>query len=88
MCIRDRGKAVVSTTVGAEGLPVRRGEHLLIADEPTAFASSTVSLLSDPVRRHELGDAARKLVEEKYSWVQVAKAFAQVLTKVVRESGS
>jgi sugar transferase (PEP-CTERM/EpsH1 system associated) len=82
------GKAVVSTTVGAEGLPVRRGEHLLIADEPTAFASSTVSLLSDPVRRHELGDAARKLVEEKYSWVQVAKAFAQVLTKVVRESGS
>ena len=82
------GKAVVSTTVGAEGLPVRHGEHLLIADEPTAFASSTVGLLRDPARRHELGDAAHKLVEEKYSWVQVAKAFAQVLTKVVRESGS
>jgi glycosyltransferase involved in cell wall biosynthesis len=82
------GKAVVSTTVGAEGLPVRHGEHLLIADEPTAFASSTVGLLNDPARRHELGDAAHKLVEEKYSWAQVAKVFAQVLTKVVREFDS
>jgi sugar transferase (PEP-CTERM/EpsH1 system associated) len=82
------GKAIVSTTVGAEGLPVRHGEHLLIADKPTAFASSTVGLLRDPARRHELGDAAQKLVEAKYSWVQVAKAFAQVLTEVVRESSS
>lgn len=82
------GKAVVSTTVGAEGLPVRHGEHLLIADEPTAFARSTVGLLRDPARRHVLGDAAHKLVEEKYSWAQVAKVFAQVLTKVVREFDS
>jgi polysaccharide biosynthesis protein PslH len=82
------GKAIVSTTVGAEGLPVRPGEHLLIADEPTAFARSTVGLLRDPTQRNRLGDAAHKLVEEKYAWAQVAKGFAQVLTRVVRESGS
>jgi sugar transferase (PEP-CTERM/EpsH1 system associated) len=82
------GKAVVSTTVGAEGLPVRKGEHLLIADQPAAFANVTVALLRDPVRRQELGAAARKLVEERYSWAQVAKEFAQVLTRIVGEAGS
>jgi glycosyltransferase involved in cell wall biosynthesis len=82
------GKAVVSTKVGAEGLPVRHSEHLLIADDPRAFANSTVGLLRDPARRHELGDAAHQLVEQKYSWAQVAKEFAKVLTRVVREPGS
>ena len=41
------GKAVVSTTVGAEGLPVADGEHLLLADEPRAFARAVVRLLRD-----------------------------------------
>ena len=81
------GKAVVSTTVGAEGLPVRDGEHLIIRDDPAAFASGTVGLLRDPVGRRKLGTAARKLVEEKFSWAQVGKEFAQVLTRVVGGSG-
>ena len=82
------GKAVVSTTIGAEGLPVKHGEHLLIADDPITFANSTVNLLRDPAQRRELGSAARKLVEERYSWVQVARGFAEVLAKVVGEVGS
>lgn len=77
------GKAVVSTGIGAEGLPVQAGEHLVIADDPATFANATVSLLRDPSRRRRLGIAARLLVEEKYSWTHVANEFAQVLAKVV-----
>lgn len=62
------GKAMVSTTIGCEGIDVRPGEHLLTADTPDAFASATISLLEDPDRRRALGHAARALVENKYSW--------------------
>jgi len=68
-------KAVVSTPVGAEGLPLRPGEHFLRADDPTEFAWAVTSLLRDPARRLALGTAGRRLVEERYSWAQVARAF-------------
>jgi sugar transferase (PEP-CTERM/EpsH1 system associated) len=66
------GKAVVSTTVGAEGLPVNHGEHVLLADEPVAFTRAVVGLLRDVSRRHQLESAARALVVEKYDWSAVA----------------
>ncbi len=69
------GKAVVSTTVGAEGLPLIDGEHFVCADEPTAFARAVVSLLRDPARRRALGTAGRELVVACYSWAQVAREF-------------
>jgi polysaccharide biosynthesis protein PslH len=77
------GKAVVSTTIGAEGLPVRDGKHLLLADSAPDFASRIVELLRDAPRREALGAAARKLVEESYSWEAVTKIFANVLESVV-----
>ena len=43
-------KAVVSTSVGAEGLPVKNGEHLLIVDDPASFAEGTVRLLGSASR--------------------------------------
>jgi glycosyltransferase involved in cell wall biosynthesis len=79
-------KAVISTSIGAEGLPVRDGEHLLLADSPTQFAASTVILLGDPLRRRKLGLAARDLVKENYSWGSVARDFAKVLSDVLRRS--
>jgi glycosyltransferase involved in cell wall biosynthesis len=65
-------KAVVSTTVGAEGLPVTGGEHVLIADDPAAFAREVVGLLRDGDRRRRLESAARALVLAKYDWSAVA----------------
>jgi sugar transferase (PEP-CTERM/EpsH1 system associated) len=79
-------KAVVSTSIGAEGLPVRHGENVLLADEPAKFAACVVSLLRDPAQRKRLGQASRKLVEENYSWARVAKRFANVLSEVVAKS--
>jgi sugar transferase (PEP-CTERM/EpsH1 system associated) len=78
------GKAVVSTTVGAEGLSLVPGEHLLVADDPVLFARAVVSLLRDPARRRALGAAGRRLVEQRYAWPQVAQEFESRLGSVTR----
>jgi sugar transferase (PEP-CTERM/EpsH1 system associated) len=61
-------RAVVSTTVGCEGIRVRDGQHLLIADDPDGFASSVALLLSDTARAEALGQAGRTLILDQYSW--------------------
>jgi len=69
------GKAVVSTTIGAEGLGLDPGTHFLQADSPDDFVRAVTSLLRDPARRDDLAHAARELVETHYSWPQVANQF-------------
>jgi len=69
------GKAVVSSTVGAEGLPLTPGTHFVQADDPARFANAVVALLRDPARRRALGSAGRSLVEQRYSWSHVAREF-------------
>jgi sugar transferase (PEP-CTERM/EpsH1 system associated) len=80
------GKAVVSTTIGAEGLPVTPGEHLILADEPAAFASSVIELLQQPERRSALGKAGRELVEQNFAWPMVATGFEKQLTEVTHNA--
>jgi polysaccharide biosynthesis protein PslH len=80
------GKAIVSTRVGVEGLPVIPGDHLLIADKPEEFAAAVVRLLDDVSLRRRLGSAARQLVESRYGWPQVAQSFHDTLEHVVEES--
>jgi glycosyltransferase involved in cell wall biosynthesis len=81
------GKAVVSTSVGAEGLPLIPGEHYIPADEPTEFAYAILALLKDSTRRKRLGLAGRRLVEERYSWSQVAREFELRCEEVVAHHG-
>jgi sugar transferase (PEP-CTERM/EpsH1 system associated) len=82
------GKAVVSTTVGAEGLPVHNGEHLLIADEPHLFARAIVRLFRDVDRRRALEVAARKLVVERYDWSAVAGELEDALVRYASSQSS
>ena len=79
-------KAVVSTSIGAEGLPVKNGEHILLADDPASFAETTLQLLGNASQRAQIGHAARQLVEENYSWSTVSADFAQVLENVVKQA--
>ena len=81
------GKAVVSTTIGAEGLPVTSGENVLIADEPRAFADAVVRLLRDLQLRQRLEAAARRLVLEHYDWSAVATDFERALQSA-RDGGA
>jgi len=73
------GKAVVSTAVGAEGLPVTSGRDIEIADDPSAFADAVVRLMRDVTARRAIEAAARKLVVEKYDWSAVAEDFERAL---------
>jgi glycosyltransferase involved in cell wall biosynthesis len=66
------GKAVVSTTVGAEGLPTESGRHLLIADGAEAFAGAVLHVLRDPDLRRRLEREARALVTRHYDWAAAA----------------
>ena len=77
------GKAVVSTTIGAEGLPVTHGEHLILADMPADFARETLRLMRDPAARARLGSSARVLLEQHYGWGAVAEDFTRVLDRTV-----
>jgi glycosyltransferase involved in cell wall biosynthesis len=83
-------KAVVSTSLGAEGLPVRDREHLLLADDPREFASAVVELLHDPQLRRRLGAAGRALVVDGFGWarsVERLDAFQRDLLAAPRATG-
>lgn len=75
-------KAVVSTTVGAEGLPVVAGRDVVLADEPARFAHAVVHLIRDPEARRALETAAHRLVVERYDWSAVAQDFEDALMRV------
>jgi polysaccharide biosynthesis protein PslH len=62
------GVPVVSTTIGAEGLPARDGEHLLLADGAAAFARAVSRLLACKESRARLGSAGRLLMEKEFTW--------------------
>jgi glycosyltransferase involved in cell wall biosynthesis len=80
------GRACVSTTVGAEGLPVTPGEHLLVADEPERFAHAIVRLLRDRVHRAGIERAARRLVVERYDWTAAAAELEEALNAAARRN--
>lgn len=80
------GKPIVSTTVGAEGLPVTDSIDIFFADEPEHFAERVVTLLQDKEVRGRLGASARRLVEEHYSWERVAADCESVLARVIQKA--
>lgn len=62
------GKAIVSTSVGIEGISLEHGKNVLVADTPTEFTDCVHKVLHDAALRYRLGAAARKLVASKYQW--------------------
>jgi sugar transferase (PEP-CTERM/EpsH1 system associated) len=76
-------KPIVSTTIGAEGLPVREGRELLLADTAEAFAAAVVGVLTDERAAREMGERAAVAVREKFSWDKVSEAFAESCARAV-----
>ena len=62
------GKAVVSTTLGAEGIDAQHERDILIADDAVGLAHQIARVLSDQTMAQRLGDRARSLVVQRYSW--------------------
>jgi sugar transferase (PEP-CTERM/EpsH1 system associated) len=78
-------KAVVSTTVGAEGLPLTNGVELLLADEPATFAEAVVRVLTDDDYASELGQRAAAVVRENFGWRPVTDRFISLCAKTKAE---
>jgi glycosyltransferase involved in cell wall biosynthesis len=76
------GMPVVSTAKGAEGLRVKDGEQLLLADSPAAMAAAVSRMYSEPEARAALRDGALQLVEECYDWPILARKLADYLSNV------
>lgn len=72
-------KAVVTTSVGCEGLNVVDGDQLVVADTPDTFARAVIRLLDDKSRRMRLGSAGRALVEDSYGWHKIEQSFAAAI---------
>ncbi len=73
------GIPLVSTTLGAEGLPAIDGKHLLIADTAGDFASAIIRLLNDRQLASELAANCRELVEQHYSIDSLARQARTIL---------
>ena len=76
------GKAVVTTSVGAEGIDYEEGKHLLIADTPETFASQIARLVEDPEYCAEVGRNAYRLIAEEYNTERLTKRIIEFYNKV------
>jgi len=76
-------RPVVSTRLGAEGLDVVDGDHLILADEPEAMAQACVSLLKDPAARKRMADAAHAWVLANHSLATVEAAIDSIYNPIL-----
>jgi polysaccharide biosynthesis protein PslH len=81
------GRAIVSTTIGAEGLAIENGRDLILADHAQDFAEAIIRLLGDTALRHQYEQAAAR-VAAQYDWANAAGQFAAVLQEVCLNQAS
>jgi glycosyltransferase involved in cell wall biosynthesis len=77
------GVPIAATTVGAEGIDVRNGENILIADQPPELARALIDLLKNPKRGEAMRAQGRAWVEDRYNWQTVYPAWDDVYTRVL-----
>jgi glycosyltransferase involved in cell wall biosynthesis len=78
---------VVSTTLGAEGLHFENGRHLLLADDPEAFAAACIRLLTEPALRDRLVDEAQRVFLAQYQWSGIGGRIEALVRSVAHQSG-
>jgi glycosyltransferase involved in cell wall biosynthesis len=77
------GTPVVATTLAAEGLDLKNGQNVLIADSSEGLANATVKLLKDSELQKKLGAAGQSIVKRGYSWVTIAKDLDKVYKEFI-----
>ncbi len=68
---------VVSTVIGAEGLPLREGEEIILRDAPGEFADSVIQLLRNPELAASIGNCAAETVRERFGWESATAEFVR-----------
>ena len=79
------GIPVVTTRMGAEGIEVVHGEHVLVADDPGAFAEAVTALLGQPELRARLARRAHELVKRRYTWEAYARGMERLYEEALRK---
>jgi polysaccharide biosynthesis protein PslH len=77
------GLPIVSTPIGAEGIELRDGENIMLAEGAVPFADTVVRLLTDEGLNQRLRTAGRAWVEETYAWRAVYRRVDQVYAKLL-----
>jgi glycosyltransferase involved in cell wall biosynthesis len=77
------GKAVISTSIGAEGLDVKNGHDLILADDAATFSEATILLLKDAGLRRRYEQVAAQIAAQ-YDWSKIAQRFVEVLQETRR----
>jgi glycosyltransferase involved in cell wall biosynthesis len=80
-----RGLPIVSTSLGCEGIDIRSAEHLLVADDPKAFAAAVLQLMTDGDLCSSLAASARRLALARYDVQVVATTVLQAIREVARD---
>ena len=78
-----QGKAIVSTTLGAEGIQGQDSRHFVLADTGSDFADRVVELLQDASRRRQLGAEARERVEQRYAWPVIGQKLVDAFSAAI-----
>ena len=71
-------RAVISTAVGAEGLPVRDGENLVLADSADEWIKQVIELLEQPSRRRSIGECGRRTYEQHCNWPEAWRMLDEI----------
>ena len=72
------GKAVISTTIGAEGLPLKNGENIILADDAAAFALAVKELSFNKEKKEKNVKNARDYVGYNFSWQKITSTFSNI----------
>jgi glycosyltransferase involved in cell wall biosynthesis len=78
------GTPVVSTSIGAQGLDLRHGHDILLADNPNAFIEQTVQALRDPDLRGRLQTAGLETVRSRLAWPMLGRQLSQLYSARLR----
>ncbi|MDH4258571.1 MAG: glycosyltransferase family 4 protein, partial [Candidatus Aminicenantes bacterium] len=79
------GRPVVSTSLGAQGVPVLQRENIIVADTPDEFAQGVLDVMNDDPLFERIRQKARKMVEEKYAWEKGVQIMEEVLERMLKE---
>jgi len=77
------GIPVVTTSLGAEGIPVENMNNIVIADDPETFTERIVDLFKDDELYNRISGNSRALVEKKFSWERGVEILEEVLEKTI-----
>ena len=79
------GKVVVTTSKGARGISGEDGKHFVVVDDEKEMVKIILDLMKDKIKRKEIGNSARELIREKYSWNIISKDLYKEIDNVLEK---